>query len=454
MRMRSRYVHLKQLINKKKAKIGVIGLGYVGLPLALEWVKSGFVTYGIDLNAEKVQALAAGKSYVKDVSGEELAACLNSGRFFQTCDYSVLKWLDAVFICVPTPLNQYQEPDTSHIAYVVEQLKPYIENGMLITLESTTYPGTTEEMIEKEFALLGAEAGKDYFLCFSPERVDPSNPVFKTNNTPKVIGGTTARCLELGALLYRQIVEHVVEVSSPKVAEMSKLLENTFRSINIAFVNEMAMMCEKMGIDIWEVIRAASTKPFGYMPFYPGPGIGGHCIPLDPMYLAWKAKGFRFFSKFIELAQGINNQMPDYVIAKTAEILNQYAKSLKHSKVLLLGMAYKPEVDDLRESPALQVYEMFKMRGAQVDYYDPYAHSFRDQAGNVVQSVEYRPDLFRTYDCIVLITHHKAINYEEIARLGVPIFDTRNAFSEYRLPHIYRLGSPIGQIAEHLQPAY
>jgi UDP-N-acetyl-D-glucosamine dehydrogenase len=315
-----------------------------------------------------------------------------------------------------------------------------MENGLLITLESTTYPGTTEELIQWELEKLGYRVGEDFFLCFSPERVDPGNERFNTYNTPKVIGGTTKKCIELGSLLYENIVKTIVTVSSTKVAEMSKLLENTFRSVNIAFINEMAMMCEKMGINIWEVIKASSTKPFGFMPFYPGPGIGGHCIPLDPMYLSWKAKGFRFYSKFIDLAQAINSNMPDFVITKTAEILNMYAKSLKNSRVLILGMAYKPNIDDLRESPGLQLYELYKKSGALVDYYDPHAKTFQDKKGNTVHSITYDPAKLRQYDCMVLITNHKEFDYREMANMGVAILDTRNAFADIDAPHLYRLG--------------
>lgn len=321
---------------------------------------------------------------------------------------------------------------------------------MLITLESTTYPGTTEELIQQELDKIGHEAGKDYFLCFSPERVDPSNGRFTTFNTPKVIGGTTESCLKLGTALYSKYVQTVVPVSSPKVAEMSKLLENTFRSVNIAFVNEMAMMCDRMGIDIWEVIDAAATKPFGFMPFYPGPGIGGHCIPLDPMYLSWKAKGFRFYSKFIELAQSTNDNMPYYVLNKASVILNEYAKSVRNSNVLLLGMAYKPNIADLRESPGLEVYELFKESGANVSYYDPYAASFRDKHGETVPSVPFSLEQFKKYDCIVLITNHKDLPYGDIADLGVPILDTRNAFRSYTQPHIYKIGHSIQHpVLEH-----
>ncbi|MEF3354818.1 nucleotide sugar dehydrogenase [Paenibacillus sp. GYB006] len=441
--MKEQFHTLMNAIESKKAVLGVVGLGYVGLPLAVEMVKQGFTVIGIDLDPSKVESIYQGESYIHDISSEDLKTVMQSGRFQPTTDYSMLRVIDALSICVPTPLSENQDPDTSYIETVVDQIKLHMKEGMLITLESTTYPGTTEELIEHKLEAIGKKVGEDYFLCFSPERVDPSNGRFTTFNTPKVIGGTTEECLKLGAALYSQYVETVVPVSNPKIAEMSKLLENTFRSVNIAFVNEMAMMCDRMGIDIWEVIDAAATKPFGFMPFYPGPGIGGHCIPLDPMYLSWKAKGFRFYSQFIELAQSTNENMPYYVMNKTATILNEYAKSIRKSNILLLGMAYKPNIADLRESPALEVYELFKEAGANVEYFDPYADTFRDKHGETVHSVEYNPANFKGYDCIVLITNHKNLEYDEIASLGVPVLDTRNAFKEYPLPHIYKIGHSV-----------
>lgn len=441
--MKEQFHTLMNAIESKKAVLGVVGLGYVGLPLAVEMVKQGFTVIGIDLDPSKVESIYQGESYIHDISSEDLKTVMQSGRFQPTTDYSMLRVIDALSICVPTPLSENQDPDTSYIETVVDQIKLHMKEGMLITLESTTYPGTTEELIEQKLEAVGKKVGEDYFLCFSPERVDPSNGRFTTFNTPKVIGGTTEACLKLGAALYSQYVETVVPVSNPKVAEMSKLLENTFRSVNIAFVNEMAMMCDRMGIDIWEVIDAAATKPFGFMPFYPGPGIGGHCIPLDPMYLSWKAKGFRFYSQFIELAQSTNDNMPYYVMNKTATILNEYAKSIRKSNILLLGMAYKPNIADLRESPALEVYELFKEAGANVEYFDPYAETFRDKHGETVHSVKYSPADFKGYDCIVLITNHKNLEYDEIASLGVPVLDTRNAFKDYPLPHIYKIGHSV-----------
>ncbi|WP_410768200.1 nucleotide sugar dehydrogenase [Fontibacillus sp. BL9] len=446
--MNKQYRTLLEAIESKNAVLGVVGLGYVGLPLAVEMVKQGFKVVGIDLDVSKIDRIQRGDSYIHDISNETLAEVMSSGRFKPTTDYASLREIDAISICVPTPLSENQDPDTSYIVTVVEQIKRYMKKGILITLESTTYPGTTEELIQRELERLGHTVGEDFFLCFSPERVDPSNTKFNTFNTPKVIGGTTESCLALGNALYSKYVETVVPVSTPKVAEMSKLLENTFRSVNIAFINEMAMMCDRMGIDIWEVIDAAKTKPFGFMPFYPGPGIGGHCIPLDPMYLSWKAKGFRFYSQFIELAQSTNDNMPYYVVNKTSKILNEYAKSIKKSNILILGMAYKPDISDLRESPALEVYELYKDSGAAVEYYDPFATSFRDKNGVTVQSVEYDLDKFKSYDCIVLVTNHSNLDYGAIAHLGVPIVDTRNAFRDFRQPHIYKIGHSVQHVEQ------
>ncbi|QCT02416.1 nucleotide sugar dehydrogenase [Paenibacillus algicola] len=448
MTMNQDYETLLQAIQEKKAVLGVVGLGYVGLPLAVEMVKQGFTVVGIDLDPAKIDAIYRGESYISDIADADLAEVMSSGRFKPTTDYSMMAVIDAVSICVPTPLSENQDPDTSYITMVVNQLKRFMKPRLLITLESTTYPGTTEELIQSEIEKLGYTAGKDFFLCFSPERVDPSNIRFNTRNTPKVIGGTTAACLSLGQALYSQYVDTVVPVSSPKVAEMSKLLENTFRSVNIAFVNEMAMMCDRMGIDVWEVIDAAATKPFGFMPFYPGPGIGGHCIPLDPMYLSWKAKGFRFYSKFIELAQSTNDNMPYYVINKTAAILNEYAKSIKRSSILILGMSYKPDISDLRESPGLEIYELFKENGARVDYYDPHARSFKDKQGVTVSSVDYDVNRFSQYDCMVLITNHSSLDYSLLAAMHVPILDTRNAFRAYAGPHIHKLGHSVQHVKE------
>ncbi|GAC42175.1 nucleotide sugar dehydrogenase [Paenibacillus popilliae] len=438
--------NLKHNIEHQSSVVGVIGLGYVGLPLAVEMCKQGFRVIGMDLNPSKIASIRQGNSYIKDVSDKTLQQCMDTGRFMVTNEYEHIREMDAVSICVPTPLSENQDPDTSYITQVVDQLKQYMKKGSLITLESTTYPGTTEELIQREIEKRGYRAGEDFFLCFSPERVDPSNTKYNTFNTPKVIGGATPTCLELGSALYSRVVMKVVPVSSTKVAEMSKLLENTFRSVNIAFINEMAMMCDRMSIDIWEVIEAASTKPFGFMPFYPGPGIGGHCIPLDPMYLSWKAKGFRFYSKFIDIAQSINANMPYYVVEKTGWILNQSAKSLNQSRILILGMAYKPDIDDLRESPGLEVYELFGASGANVAYYDPHATHFVSKSGKKVCTIDYSLTDFPTYDCMVLITNHQSLDYEQLADLSIPILDTRNAFQAIERPNIFKLGNSVQQI--------
>lgn len=438
----TQFESLQQKLMEKEAVVGVIGLGYVGLPLAIQMVIAGYTVIGIDNNKTKVQQLMDNHSYIADVSDETLQEANTSGRFRATAEFPAIAELDALCICVPTPLSQNQDPDVSFIKSAVENVKRYRVKPMLITLESTTYPGTTEEIIRKELESTGLTVGQDFFLCFSPERVDPGNGKYYTHNTPKVIGGTTPACLELGRLLYGNLVSHIVPVSSTKVAEMSKLLENTFRSINIAFINEMALMCDRMGINIWEVIDAAATKPFGFMPFYPGPGIGGHCIPLDPMYLSWKAKEFRFHSKFIELAQSTNHNMPYYVLNKTGAVLNNYSKSLRDSRILLLGVSYKPDIDDMREAPALYIFDLFNRSGAKVDYYDPYIPSFKDEAGIVRKSIGYDPVKLLKYDCIILITNHHCFNYSEIANLHIPIIDTRNAFKDFREPHIYKIGSP------------
>ncbi|WP_026800933.1 nucleotide sugar dehydrogenase [Pontibacillus halophilus] len=435
------YNQLVHKIETKTANIGVVGLGYVGLPLAVEMVKAGFTVCGIDLSENKVNNLRNGESYINDVSSDDVKEALETDRFLATTDYSVAKELDAISICVPTPLSENQDPDTSYITSVIDNVKPYLKKGTLITLESTTYPGTTEELILSELNKMGLEAGKDFFLCYSPERVDPGNDTYNTHNMPKVMGGVTERCNQVGTMLYSNYIGNVVPVSSPRVAEMSKLLENTFRSVNIAFVNEIAMMCERMDIDVWEVIDAAATKPFGFMKFQPGPGIGGHCIPLDPMYLSWKAKGFRFYSKFIDLAQSINNNMPDVVVSKTSQVLNVYGKSINSSKILILGMAYKPNISDLRESPGLYLYELYKENGANVDYLDPHAHSFIDDEGEVVRSIQNSLDEIKQYDAVVLVTNHSDFDYEAIADLGVPIVDTRNAFEQFDMPHIHKLGT-------------
>ncbi|MED1623781.1 nucleotide sugar dehydrogenase [Bacillus pseudomycoides] len=439
--MNNYYNRLKEKIGNRNAKVGVIGLGYVGLPLAVELSKAGYNVYGIDLDNKKVDKLLNNNSYIIDISNEEIEFINKSCQFTPTSNFEIIKELDAVSICVPTPLTKSQEPDMNYIIAVMNEIKNYMHKGLLITLESTTYPGTTEELIEEELNNQGYIVGEDYFLCFSPERVDPGNQHYNTKNTPKVLGGTTEKCTELGVNLYSSFIDTVVPVSSPKVAEMSKLLENTFRSINIAFINEMAMLCDKLGIDIWETVDAANTKPFGFMKFTPGPGIGGHCIPLDPMYLAWKAKGSNFFSRFIETAQEINKHMPEYVYNKVSYALNTHQKSVMGSRLLLLGMAYKPDIDDLRESPGLEIYKLLRDGGARVEYNDPYAHSFKDEYGEKVDSVALDYSSLAEYDCVILITNHKAYNDTMVVKNSKLIVDTRNAFKEFDDTKIIKLGA-------------
>ncbi|MCM3222902.1 nucleotide sugar dehydrogenase [Bacillus cereus] len=439
--MKDHYRFLKEKIANRSAKVGVVGLGYVGLPLAVELSNSGYDVYGIDLDNEKVKQLKINQSYIIDISHEQIKFINEACQFTPQSSFEIVKKLDAISICVPTPLTKSQEPDMRYIVAVMEEIMRYMHKGLLIVLESTTYPGTTEELIEKELSKLGLIVGEDYFLCFSPERIDPGNQYYNTKNTPKVLGGTTERCTALGYELYSNFIDKVVPVSSPKVAEMSKLLENTFRSINIAFINEMAMLCDKLGINIWETVEAANTKPFGFMKFTPGPGIGGHCIPLDPMYLSWKAKGHNFFSRFIETAQEINKYMPEYVYNKASFALNNHKKSIRGSKVLLLGMAYKSNIDDLRESPGLEIYELLRDSGAWVEYNDPYANTFQDKCGQTIKSVELNYQELANYDCIILITDHSIYDSNKIVQNSKLIVDTRNAFKNFEDEKIITLGA-------------
>nr|WP_221434276.1 nucleotide sugar dehydrogenase [Geomicrobium halophilum] len=418
-----------------------MGLGYVGLPLAISIAEAGFKVIGIDIDTDKVQYLNEGNSYINDIDNRVVQDLIIAGNLEVTSTFSAIKELDALCVCVPTPLNQSQIPDMSFIQTSVEQIKPYMKTGLLITLESTTYPGTTDELLKKEIEKDGLSVGEDFFLCYSPERVDPGNKEFSIGNTPKVIGGITSFCKELGISLYKTFVDEVVPVSTTKVAEMSKLLENTFRSINIAFINEMAMLSEKLEIDIWETIEAANSKPFGYMKFSPGPGIGGHCIPLDPMYLSWKAKEQNFHSHFIDLAQEVNKKMPDYTHQKISIALNEHTKSIKGSKILLLGITYKPDIDDVRESPALDLYEKLIESGALVSFYDPYVNNFRDKKGEIIQRVDINYSDLINFDCAVLFTHHSHFELDQILYNSNLIVDTRNGFKDYNSEKVYILGS-------------
>jgi UDP-N-acetyl-D-glucosamine dehydrogenase len=424
-------------IRTREAKCGVVGLGYVGLPLAVELGKAGFQVTGFDIAEEKVAQLNAGKSYVQDVPSSDVAALTQSGRFRATTDFSEIAAMDTINICVPTPLRKTKDPDMSYIVSACEEIAKHLKAGTLIILESTTYPGTTDELVKPMLERAERRVGQEIFLCFSPERVDPGNPHFQTRNIPKVVGGTTHDCTQLGMLLYAQALERVVPVSSTQVAEMVKLLENTFRMINIGLVNELAVMCGRMGIDVWEVIDAAATKPFGFMPFYPGPGLGGHCIPIDPFYLSWKSKQAGIEARFIELAGYINGQMPHYAVEKVQNALNDREKPLKGSHVHILGVAYKKDIDDMRESPALDVAHLLLERGARVTYSDPFVPRLKVDGRELVSGDAIASA--KQADCVVVITNHSSFPYAEILEQAQLIVDTRNAFKGFRSAKIIRL---------------
>lgn len=431
---------LKQKFLDKSAKVAVIGLGYVGLPLAVGTAKAGYMTYGIDINDDRIKKIKSGDSYILGIEDMELKSLI--GRYlFVNNDFSSLSVADAIIICIPTPLDKNKVPDLSYIESSVEQIAAYMKDQTLIILESTSYPGTTQELItsviENKRKL---KVGIDFYVCFSPERVDPGNKNFNIQNTPKVIGGETANCLDLGVTLYKQVLKDVIPVSATKVAEMVKLLENTFRSINIAFINELTQLCERMGINIWEVINAAATKPYGFMPFYPGPGTGGHCIPLDPMYLSWKAKLYGHYNRFIELASDINENMPRYVVGQIAEILNQQGRPINHSAILLLGVAYKKDIDDMRESPALNVYSILEEKGAEVQYYDPFIENFIHN-GQIIESVNLTSEVISNADIVVILVNHSTMNYKTIVDHAKIIYDTRNATEGITADNVILLGN-------------
>ena len=425
--------YTQDLINKfngKSAHIAILGLGYVGLPLAVVFAESGFKVTGIDPITSKVDSLNSGKSYVLDVSDKQISDLVKAKRLTATTDYSILSKVDAVSICVPTPLRKTGDPDLSFILSVAETLQKYIHPGMAIVLESTTYPGTTRELILQRLCEeSGLKVGKEFFLAFSPERVDPGRKDWTTINTPKVVGGITENCLAVTQAWYSQALDKVVPVSSAEVAEMTKLLENTFRMINIGMVNELAIMCDRLGVDVWEVIEAAATKPFGFMKFLPGPGLGGHCIPIDPLYLSWKLKSLNYSARFIELASEINTGMPRFAVSKIQDSLNLQKKSLNGSKVLILGAAYKPDIDDLRESPALDVILYLKQKGAQVSYHDPYIPSIHHE-GIELESIANLDEGVKAADCVAIITNHSSYDYEQILENANLIVDTRNALGE------------------------
>jgi UDP-N-acetyl-D-glucosamine dehydrogenase len=430
-------VALEEKLRGHRARAGVVGLGYVGLPLAVEFAQAGFPVTGIDISQDKAAQVNAGDSYVLDVPREKLAPLVQVRRLRATTDFSALRELDTVNICVPTPLRKTKDPDMSFIDAACRQIARYLHPGMLIILESTTYPGTTEEFVLPMLEKSGLRVGAEFFLCFSPERVDPGNVQYHTGNIPKVVGGITAVCTRLGALLYQQALARVVAVSSTRVAEMVKLLENTFRMINIGLVNELALMCDRMGIDVWEVIDAAATKPFGFMPFYPGPGLGGHCIPVDPFYLSWKTRQAGIEARFIELAGYINGQMPHHVADKVQNALNEHGKPLKGSHVHILGVAYKRDIDDLRESPALDVMHLLKRRGARLTYSDPFIP--RVQVDNLDLPAVAPEGAAAAADCVLIITDHSAFDYARVLEQARLIVDTRNALKGFSSEKIVKL---------------
>ncbi len=428
---------LADKIRLRQAKCGVVGLGYVGLPLAVEFASVGFDVTGIDVQESKIASINAGVSYIQDVAAAAIAPLVEAGKLRATTDFSAVASLDTINICVPTPLRKTKDPDMSYIVSACEQIAKYLRKGTLVILESTTYPGTTEELVRPLLEREGMRVGEDIFLCFSPERVDPGNPSFHTKNIPKVVGGSTPVCTELGQQLYSQALDHVVPVGSTQVAEMVKLLENTFRMINIGLVNELAIMCGRMGIDVWEVIDAAATKPFGFMPFYPGPGLGGHCIPIDPFYLSWKSKQAGIEARFIELAGHVNGQMPHFVVDKVQNALNEHGKPVKGSRIHLLGIAYKKDIDDIRESPALDIGHLLVRLGAQVSFSDPFVATWeldrqtltsRDAAQAAAES-----------DCVVIVTNHSSFPYREILDQAACVVDTRNAMKGMVSEKLFRL---------------
>jgi len=428
-------VSLREKIDADDLVIGIVGLGYVGLPLALEFAKAGVRVIGLDVIEEKVAEVAAGRSYVGDVPTEELAPLVAEGLIEATTDFDRLAECDVISVCVPTPLGKTKDPDLSFVLSAMEDVAERLRPGQLVLLESTTYPGTTEEVVLPQLLSSGLAVGKDFFLAFSPERVDPGNPVYGVKNTPKVVGGVTSECTELATLVYEKAIETVVPVTSPASAETTKLLENTFRSVNIGLVNEIAIMCDRLGIDVWEVIDAAATKPFGFMRFYPGPGLGGHCIPIDPLYLSWKLRTLNYKARFIELAGEVNSEMPSYVLTKIVAGLNDQKKPVNGSKILVVGVAYKKDIDDTRESPAFDIINLLRARGADVSYHDPFVESLRIN-GEVLTG---QPLEAADYDCAVIATDHTGIDYGAIVTDFPLVIDTRNATREYPADHVMRI---------------
>ncbi|HET9370147.1 MAG TPA: nucleotide sugar dehydrogenase [Vicinamibacterales bacterium] len=435
---------LRHKLETRTARVGVVGLGYVGLPLLVEFARAGFRATGLDLDGRKVDALRRGESYIQDVADADVSTFREAGRLHATTDPKELGDLDTINICVPTPLRKTKDPDLSYVVSAVETVAAQLRPGQLVILESTTYPGTTDEVVRPILEREGLVAGRDFHLAFSPERVDPGNEKWTTRNVPKVVGGLTPTCTALASALYRASIDTVVEVSSPRVAEMVKLLENTFRAVNIGLVNELALMCDRLGLSIWEVVDAAATKPFGFMPFYPGPGLGGHCIPIDPFYLSWKVKEVGFEARFIELAGHVNGAMPHYVVDKVTEALNSHSKSVRGSSVLVLGVSYKRDIDDVRESPALDIMAVLKQRGADVSFHDPFVESLaaRDWPGNAdLTSTPLTTEALSQADCVVVVTDHRAFDYGAIVKHAQLVVDSRNAIKGAH-PHVFKLGAP------------
>lgn len=427
-------------IANREARIGIVGLGYVGLPLAVAFAQEGFTVIGVDVDAGKVTSLNQGESYVEDVPSAVLGSLVEAGLIRATTDYADLAEADAISICVPTPLRKTKDPDISYIVNAADCLATYMPpgQGQLIVLESTTYPGTTDEIVLPRFSHDGLEVGRDFFMAFSPERIDPGRTDFTVRTTPKVIGGVTPDCLEVAVALYRTVVDNPVPVSNTATAEMVKLLENTFRAVNIGLVNEVALMCDKLGLNVWEVVGAAATKPYGFMPFYPGPGLGGHCIPIDPHYLSWKLRTLNYTARFIELAAEVNSHMPDYVVGKVGDALNDERKATNGSRILVLGVAYKRDVGDVRESPALDVIHLLRQRGALVEYHDPYVPSVRLD-DYVLSSVDLTDETLAAADCTVVVTDHAVFDWESIVAATRLIVDTRNAVKAAGPARVVRL---------------
>jgi UDP-N-acetyl-D-glucosamine dehydrogenase len=433
---------LLRKIRAQEVVCGIMGLGYVGLPLAVQLAKSGYRVLGFDVSEDSVNGVNAGISHIKDVSSSELAVLVDEGRITATSDMSKLSDCDAISICVPTPLSKTRDPDVSYVVAATESIANFLRRGQLIVLESTTYPGTTRELMLPMLEARGLKVGEDFFLCFSPERVDPGNEFWRVANTPKVIGGITPRCLEAGRALYEQAIDQIVAVSGTEAAELTKLLENTFRSVNIALVNEMAQVADRLGVDVFEVIEAAATKPFGFMKFTPGPGIGGHCIPLDPHYLAWKMKTLNYKTRMIELAGEINSEMPNYVVDKVQDALNERGKPVRGSRILILGMAYKREIDDVRESPSLDVMRLLLRKGADVIFHDPYVSEVRDE-NEVYASVPLTDRLLGSCDCVVIATDHQVIDYGQVVSKAMLVVDTRNATRNQAADNVVGLSGTV-----------